>query len=582
MQEKSIQLLVYGNDIGHTNVSIDYPGVSLSFVNRVENPNYLFLDIIISENAQPGIFQLAFSKHKKVIVTYDYKLLKRRDDSEFRKGFDTDDVIYLLMPDRFSNGNSGNDDMEGMLEKAKRTDPNGRHGGDIEGIENQLPYLHELGITALWVNPLLENNMPKYSYHGYAITDFYKVDPRYGTNEDYVNLVKDAHKHGIKVIMDMVFNHCGTGHWWNNDLPSQDWYNQWPEFTRSNYRGGTVTDPYVSDYDGNRMLKGWFDKTMADMNQQNEFLANYLIQNSIWWIEYADLDGIRMDTYPYSFKGFMAEWMKRIRKEYPDFNVVAESWLSDPALVSYWQEGANNRDGYKSYVTNVFDFPMMYAMGKAFNETDSWDDGIVKLYNVLGQDFLYGDPYGLVLFVDNHDGDRFYTKIDENLDNFKLAMAFMTTTRGIPQLYYGTEILMTGHEHDGHGFIREDFPGGWPDDENNAFTRDGRTDDQNEAFDYLSNLLNWRLEKDVIHYGKLKHFIPEKGIYVYFRYNDDESVMVILNNAKEARALQTERFNECMNSYTSGIDIITGRIIEELTTINIPAKSAMIIELNNF
>lgn len=579
MKNPELQLLVYGKDISKAEVSVNYRGVELVKVNKVENPNYMFLDLRITEKAKPKVFDITFTFNNEKVV-YEYALKERTEGSADRTGFNSSDVIYLLMPDRFANGDTGNDSVTGMLEHVNRNNPNGRHGGDLKGISDHLDYLQNLGITAIWINPVFENNMEKYSYHGYAITDFYKIDPRFGTNQTYKILVDNAHNRGIKIIMDMIFNHCGTGHWWHEDLPMNDWIHQWPEFTRSNYRGGTVTDPYVSQYDSDKMLKGWFDETMADMNQKNEFVANYLIQNSIWWIEFANLDGIRMDTYPYSYKEFMATWMKRILEEYPDFNVIGESWLPDAATVSYWQDGANNRDGYKSHVTNVFDFPMMYAMSKAFNERDSWTDGVVKLYDVLGQDFLYGDPNSLVIFADNHDGDRFYTKIGEDIDKYKLAMAFLLTTRGIPEIYYGTEILMTGHEHKGHGDIRKDFPGGWPNYPKNAFTPEGRTIMQNHAFDYLNNLLKWRKNKTVIHTGKLRHFIPENGVYVYFRFNDDESVMVILNNSKIERSLPTDRFKENLEGYSSGTDIISGKALENLETITIPEKTAMIIELS--
>jgi len=432
--------------------------------------------------------------------------------------------------------------MPHMLEKAGRENPNGRHGGDIKGISNQLSYLVDLGITAIWINPLLENNMPDYSYHGYAVTDLYKIDARFGTNDDYINLVEDSHSKGIKVIMDMIFNHLGTGYFWNDDLPMHDWYNQWPEFTRSNYRGGVISDPHASDYDYNKMVKGWFNETMADLNQDNKLMANYLIQNSIWWIEYGGLDGIRQDTYPYPFKNFMAKWMKRVLEEYPDFNVVGESWLSYPPAVAYWLNNNTNKDGYRSNLTNVFDFPLMYAVSKAFNEKEGWSTGTSQLYEILSQDFVYSNPNNVVIFADNHDGDRFFSKIDNDINKFKLAMAFIMTTRGIPQIYYGTEVLMTGEEHKGHGDIRKDFPGGWDGDDKDAFTKEGRTVEQNEAFNFLKRLLNWRKSNPVIQFGKLTHYIPEDGVYVYFKTLNNSTVMVMLNNSSEKKRLICQDF----------------------------------------
>ncbi len=579
MEVQELQLLVYGTDISENSVEINYPGVELLEIIKTENPNYLFLNLGISDKAKAGKFQINFINKNKIIHSYEYELKVRKAGSKEREGFNSSDVIYLIMPDRFSNGNPEDDDMPGMLEKANRKNPNGRHGGDIKGIANHIDYFKDLGVTALWLNPVFENNMPKYSYHGYAITDFYKVDSRFGSNEDYKKLIEDCHKNGIKMIKDMVFNHCGLGHWWMNDLPQQDWVHQFPEFTRSNYRGGTVTDPYVSDYDKTKMLSGWFDTSMPDLNQKNKLLANYLIQNSIWWIEYAGLDGIRMDTYPYSYKEFMADWMLRINIEYPNFNVVGESWLSSASAVAYWQENANNRDGYKSHLPSVFDFPLMFAIGHAFTENNTWDNGIVRLYDALGQDFLYGNPNELVVFADNHDTDRFFTKIDEDYDDFKNAMTFLLTTRGTPLIYYGTEILMTGHENRGHGDIRKDFPGGWSGDKNNAFTKEGRNHKQNDAFRFMRKLLNYRKNNEVLQSGKLVHFIPEDGVYVYFRYNDESAVMVVISNNEELIKLKTKKYSEILKNYKTGTNILNGQKIDDLGNISITPKNSMIVEL---
>ena len=579
MKNPNLQLMVYGKNIAETKAYIDYAGVEIKKQSQVENPNYLFVDLIISKNAKAGKFYISFKKGKKVIEKFEYELKARKDDSQNRDGFNSSDAIYLLMPDRFSNGNPANDNVNGMLEKSNRTKPLGRHGGDIQGIENHLDYLEELGITALWLNPLLENNMPVESYHGYAITDFYKTDTRFGTNEDYLRLVEKCHSHGIKVIIDLIFNHCGSKHWWMNDLPMQNWIHQFPEFTRSNYRAGTIVDPYASDFDKNKMQTGWFDKTMPDLNQNNEFLSNYLIQNSIWWIEYANLDGVRMDTYPYPYKNMMTKWAKRVMAEYPNFNIVGEAWLGKPSLVSYWQKDALNFDGFNSHLPSVFDFPLMYKLSSAFNENDGWDTGLSSLYDILGEDFLYPNPDNLVTFLDNHDGDRFFNKINGIFNSYKMATAFLLTIRGIPQIYYGTEILMDGKEHVSHGDIRKDFQGGWENDKENAFLQSGRSKKQDEAFNYMSKLLNWRKNNEVIHTGNLKHFIPENGIYVYFRYNSENAVMVILNNNDKSKTIDTKRFNECLANYNSGSEIITDKELLDISTISIGKKSAMIIEL---
>ena len=577
MKDQNLQLLVYGDKIAEANVSLKYKDVKIIKVNKTENPNYLFLDLKIGQKAKAGKLNLNFKKEGNNF-SYEYELKTRKKDPKAHQGFNSSDVIYLLMPDRFSNGNPKNDNIEGMLEKADRLNPNGRHGGDLEGIRKHLDYFTDLGITTLWLNPVLENNMPAYSYHGYAITDFYKTDPRFGSNEEYKQLVTESHEKGLKVIMDMVFNHCGTGYWWMNDLPSKDWVHQFTEFTRSNYRAPVVSDPYSSEKDYILMEKGWFDVHMADLNQDNPFLANYLIQNSIWWVEFSGIDGIRMDTYPYPQKDMMAEWVKRVLNEYPDFNIVGEAWLQKEAITAYWQKDVNNRDGYNSYLPSVTDFPLHFALIKALNNKDSWTGGLMELYYVLAQDFLYSDPNMNLIFPDNHDLNRFYTNLNHNLNKFKVGLAFIMTTRGIPQIYYGTEILMDGNEHDGHGFIRQDFPGGWEGDRMNGFTQTDLSNDRIEAYNYTKKLLNWRKTSSVIH-SKLKHFIPENGSYVYFRYNEKETVMVIINK-NSARNLSLDRYAENLRGFTKAKDVITEEVITELKNIWMEGFSVRILKLN--
>jgi glycosidase len=579
MKNKEVQLMVYGKNIADSRPLVNNAGVLLKDVILVENPNYLFLNLEITENAVAGAFTIDFINEKNTVATYNFVLNERNKDPNLFKGFDNSDVIYLLMPDRFSNGDATNDNVDGMHEKADRSNPLGRHGGDIKGIAENLDYFEGLGVTALWINPMQENNMPKTSYHGYAITDYYKTDPRYGTNEDYKNLVGNAHKKGLKIVMDMVFNHCGTGYYWNNDLPSADWYNQWPEFTRSNYRGGAVSDPHASPADYRKMVAGWFDVTMADLNQDNPLLANFLIQNSIWWIEYLGLDAIRQDTYPYAYNDFMTKWMKRLLEEYPDYNVVGEVWLNNPGMISYWLNNAENKDAYESFLTNIFDFPLMFAVNQAFNEEDGWDRGTARLYEILTQDFLYSNPNDLVIFLDNHDGDRFYSKMNENINNFKLGMAFLLTTRGIPQLYYGTEILMTGREHEGHGSIREDFPGNWPGEEIDVETGEGLSAQQKDAYQWTKHLLNWRKTNKTVQYGKLTHYIPENGVYVYFKTTQEGSIMVLLNNNEKETTLSLSRFNGNLEGFSSGRSVMTRQQFENLDSITIPAKTPMIVEL---
>lgn len=579
MNNPELQLLVYGENISETKPVVDYPGVSLMKTTKLESANYLFIDLRIDKTAKPGNFDITFVNEKrKEVSNYNFQLFERIKGSASRQGFNSSDAIYLVMPDRFSNGNPGNDSVPGLTEGSDRSKPSGRHGGDIQGIENHLDYISELGFTAVWFNPLLENNMPAYSYHGYSITDFYKVDGRYGSNQDYKNLVETMHKKNLKVIMDMIFNHCGNKHYWINDLPSQDWINQFPEYTKSNFRAGTVFDPHASDYDRNIFQKGWFDTMMPDLNQNNKYLSNYLIQNSIWWIEYAGLDGIRMDTYPYPEKEAMADWARRVREEYPNFSMVGEAWLPQPALVAPWSDNPAIKTDYKSYLPYVFDFPMYDGFRMAFNEKDSWGDGIVKMYDILAQDYVYGENPKIVIFADNHDGDRIFTKLQEKMDRFKLAMTFLLTTRGVPQIYYGSEIVMTGYENRGHGDIRKDFPGGWANDSRNAFTPAGRTDPENEAFNHIKTLLNYRKTKTALHEGQLKHFIPVDGVYVYFRYDDAGNVMVILNNSDQERSFDQKRYAEMIKGVSSGKDVLTGKSIE-FSGLKIPAKSSLVVEL---
>ncbi len=579
MKNPNLQLLVYGENISLGAPSIAYPGVVVKQFTALESPNYLFIDLEIAPNVKPGTFSLVFNYKNTVIATYDYELKMRDEGSAGRKGFDQRDAIYLLFPDRFANGNPENDNHPEMLEKVDRDNPDGRHGGDIQGIIDNLDYLVDLGFTAIWINPLLENNQAAYSYHGYAISDFYRIDPRFGANEDYLELIALMHEKGVKVIKDMIFNHCGINHWWMKDLPSEDWVHQFDEFTRSNFRIGTVFDPYVSEYDLDLFLKGWFDINMPDLNQNNGFMMNYLIQNSIWWIEYAGLDGIRMDTYPYPYKKGMAEWASRVMEEYPDFSIVGEAWLSTPAQIAIWQEGDKLNTGYESALNYVFDFPMYDAFRFAFNEDAGWNSGLIRFYDLLSQDFLYSNPLNTVIFADNHDGDRIFSKLNKNLGSLKMAMTFLLTTRGVPQIYYGTEILKTGWDNPSHGAIRTDFPGGWPGDRRNAFTPEGRTDDENIAFDHIRTLLQWRKNKTVIHTGKLMHFIPENNVYVYFRYNDDETVMVILNNNEMEQLLDNKRFLEMTKNYTGGKNVLDSRVYL-LNELNIPAKTGLVLELN--
>ena len=577
MKVTTLQLMVYGKEIGSFDVITDYPGVKITTLVKTGNPNYLFVNLDISSEALPGNINLNFTRGKQKLI-FNYPLLAH--PSRTIKGFNTSDVIYLLMPDRFANGDPSNDNIEGMLEKANRGNPNGRHGGDLKGISDHLDYIKDLGVTGIWLNPFLENNQPAFSYHGYSITDLYRVDPRYGSNEEFKNLVSKAHSMGLNLVMDMIFNHVGSGHWWMKDPPSDDWVHQFSRFTRTNYRASTYMDPYASKTDMDLMEKGWFDKTMPDLNQSNPLVETYLTQNSLWWIAFSGIDGIRMDTYPYPEKNMMSRWAKKITEEFPGFFIVGEVWYQQEALTAYWAYDKINSDGYQSNLPSVTDFPLSLATHSAFNEPDSWTDGLARFYLILSQDFLYPDPFRNVIFLDNHDLTRFFTQTGMRLDIYKMALPFILTTRGIPQFYYGTEIAMEGDKSRGDGYLREDFPGGWSGDTKNTFTGQNLSMVEKEAYSFTKKLLNWRKGREVIHSGKLKQFIPENNLYVYFRYNDKESVMVILNNSeKETRTITRERYLEAMNGFTRGFEVITGAGIDDLSSFTITPKTAMIIEL---
>jgi glycosidase len=578
IKSPNLQLMIYGENISAAKVSLEYPGVTLYAVSKVENPNYLFVDLKLDKNVQPGSFDIQFKNGEKTVETYSYELKAREKGSAEREGFNTSDVIYLITPDRFVNGNPDNDQVDGMKEKPNRNDRDGRHGGDIRGIINSLDYLQDLGFTAVWLNPVLENNMTQVSYHGYSTTDFYKVDPRYGSNEEYLELNKELDKRGMKLIMDMIFNHCGSEHWWMEDLPMDDWINHFPEYKITSHRRTVNQDPHASEADRSAMTDGWFVPTMPDLNQENPFMATYLIQNSIWWIEYAGLEGIRQDTWPYPDKEMMAIWTEKVLEEYPHFNIVGEEWSLNPAIVSYWQKGKKNIDGYECFLPSLMDFPLQDAVSRGLRENEDWGSGLVTMYEMLANDFLYADPWNLVIFPDNHDMSRMYMQLNEDEDLLKMALAYFLTMRGIPQFYYGTEVLMT-HPGNHHGDIRAEFPGGWTDHKVNALTGKGLKDEQKEMQQYLSTIQNWRKNKEVIHHGKLIHFVPEDGIYTYFRYNEDEAVMVVLNKNLEEKTLSTERFGEITKGYSSGKEVITSTNIADLSEVKVPARSAMIIEL---
>ncbi len=579
MKDTELQILFYNHDanLSDYNASINYTGVSILEKIKVENPHYLFLKLKVSSTAKAGTLSIQFKSDKKSFA-YSYELKNKSTATNRIQGFNSSDVVYLIMPDRFANGDVKNDTLPGFYQGTHREKPFGRHGGDLKGISDHLNYIKELGVTAIWLNPVLENNQKRESYHGYAITDLYKVDARFGSNEEYISLIEKCHANGIKMIQDIVINHIGNMNWLVLDLPEKNWIHQFPEFTRSNYRSEVVSDPYQSSSDLNLMSNGWFDYTMPDVNQNNSLFATYLIQNSLWWIEYAGIDGIRMDTYPYPDKSFMARWAKQILEEYPKFNIVGEVLVDSKPMVGYWQQGAVNKDGYQSHLPSVIDFPLTNAVNLAFSEKGSWDKGLTRLYTSLSHDFIYPNANNNVTFLDNHDMSRYYYNVGRSMNKFKMGLIFLLTTRGIPELYYGTELLMDG-DYSIHPTVRRDVPGGWIEDQVNSFVSTGRTAEQNEAYDFMKKLLGWRKTKPVIHQGKLVHFIPEDNIYVYFRSSGKETIMVIMNGNETEKKLKTERFAESMQGKVKGTNPLTGETLSALNEITVPAMTALILEL---
>lgn len=576
MEKNEIQLMIYGENISQATPHIDQPGIQLDRIIKVRNPNYLFLEISISDNMQPGNYDLVFIAANGEKIVYNYKLSQKRNRLPDARTVDASDVMYLITPDRFSNGDPTNDSTDDTVEKADRSDPNGRHGGDISGIAKNLDYIKNLGVTTIWLNPFLENDQAKYSYHGYGISDFYKTDPRFGTNEDYREFVKLSHENDMKVIMDQVFNHCGAGHWWMNDLPSENWLNQWEEYTSSNFINTVISDPYHSQIDHNLHVRGWFDVNLPDLNLSNSLLGKYLVQNSIWWIEYANIDGIRMDTHPYpNNKNLMANWIEQIENEYPNFYIVAETAMGDRvSSYVYWNNGKLNRDGYVSNIKSLSDYALYYNIIDAFQQ----DGQIYNIYETLSSDYLYETPYNNKIFNGNHDVPRLFTELDQNKEKVMLSMAFLFTTRGIPQIYYGDELLFDSPKPDGK--LRYDFPGGWKEDNRSAFLEKERTDDENLVINYIKKILDWRKEAIEIHKGSLKHYKPDNNTYVYFRTYKKESTMIILNNnSKTFENFDLGRFKESLKNYNSGEDIISGKTFSNLDSIELKGNSALIVKL---
>lgn len=578
MKNPELQILLYGEQISNADVTLTGKGVILKEVVKQESPNYLLLYLDLTEaDAQTLTIRL---KQGKKLTEIPYELKARVRKGEDIKGFTAEDVLYLIMPDRFANGNQENDIIKGMKEST--TDRNNlyaRHGGDLQGIANHLTYISDLGATAIWLNPTQENDMKEGSYHGYAITDYYQIDRRFGTNQEFKELVKQAHSQGLKVVMDMIFNHCGNENYLFADKPSKEWFNFSSNYVQTSFKTANVMDIHASNYERRIATDGWFASVMPDFNQRNRHVARYLIQNSIWWIEYAGINGIRQDTHPYADFDFMSQWCKEVNEEYPYFNIVGETWLNSNVQIAYWQKDSKIAAPKNSYLPTVMDFPLQGLMNQAFDEeTGEWGGGLYRLYDYLSQDLVYANPMGLLTFLDNHDTSRFAADEDKanNLTRYKQALAFMLTTRGIPQIYYGTEILMSGNKGNGDGALRRDFPGGWKGDELNAFSEKGRTALQNEAFNYTRKLLQWRKGNLAVTKGNMKHFSIRQGIYVYQREYNGQSVVVFMNGTNSSQELELTPYREVLPS-DSSTDLLSEKTIKLTDKLSLNPRETLIL-----
>lgn len=583
MHEPVVQLMLYGRDLGAATARSLSPQIEVLRSISVENPNYLFVDLKLARDAAPGVVRIELIS-SGAVAEVSYDLRTRIPDSASRIGFSGRDVILNLVPDRFANGDPANDRVDDYRDKLDRSDiHHARHGGDLQGIIDHLDDISAMGYTTIWPTPLTESNQPENSYHGYAATDTYRIDPRYGSNALYCEFVERASRKGIGVIQDIVLNHVGSNHWWVRDPPTHDWFTNGGKFTPTSHARTTAADPYATQADRDSFTQGWFVENMPDMNQRNPLLANYQIQNSIWWVEFAGLSGLRVDTYGYSDHAFLAEWSRRLMAEYPNFNIVGEEWSSNPVVVSYWQRGKKNANGYVSHLPSLMDFPLREAMLRALVEPESLHTGLQVLYDAMVNDTLYPEPQNMVLFEGNHDVPRLFSALREDLGLYKLALVYVLTAPRIPQMYYGTDILMTSPTHRDDGAFRRDYPGGWAGDSIDAFSGSGLSSQQTEAKNFLKKLLNWRRKSVAVHVGGFVHFLPRDGAYVYFRngQNPIQRFMVILNKSESSLRLAKDRFKEMLSGYRSAVDVLSGATMD-LTGpfILVEARTPMILELH--
>lgn len=605
MKNTQLQIMLYGKGIREANVTTNYQGARIMETVKLDSPNYLLVYVELKD-AEAGIMPLTVTLGKR-IETIKYELKKREMAGADRYGFTNADVLYMLMPDRFSRSGDDKDVEMKTQYKVDRNAPSLRHGGNLAGLREHLDYFNKLGVTALWFTPVLENDSPdnggNSTYHGYATTDYYRIDPRFGSNEEYRQLIDDAHKHGLKIIMDMIFNHCGFEHPWVADRPSKDWFNtpEWLDapkkapahvegqsttyaggvndlYVQTSYKLTPTVDPYASKIDKKETVDGWFVPSMPDLNQRNKHVMRYLIQNSKWWIETVGIDGIRMDTYPYADYDGMASWMKEINEEYPNYNVVGESWVTEPAFTAALQKDCKFTEK-NSYLNTVMDFTFFERINQAakWEETDGWWNGYNKVYNGLVYDYLYANPSNVLAFLDNHDTDRFLNEKQDPVA-LKQALSVLMTMNRIPQLYYGTEIMMTGNKSITDGYVRNDFPGGFKGDSKNAFTGAGMTEAETEMFDWTARLLHWRKGNEVISKGQQIQFIPYNGIYVLARQYNGKTVMTIVNGLNTENTVGMKRYEELFGSLTTATDVMTGTSVSLTEDLSLSARQSIILE----
>lgn len=577
-----LQIMFYGEGLGRFDVRIAEKGLKVKKVHKAESPNYLFVDVEFARNAKPGTYTFEFSDGKEKFG-HTYEIGARREGSRERESFSSRDFVYLIMPDRFANGDPSNDETEDTVEGIDRANFHGRHGGDIQGVIDHLGYMASLGVTALWSTPFTLDDEPTYSYHGYACADYYGTDPRFGSNELYREMVRQAHTHGIKIIMDVVTNHCGTAHWWMKDLPFGDWIHRFPEYTRSSTAMAGAVAPNASEYDRKLFFEGWFDRSMPDMNMKNPYVFNYFRQWAVWWIENMDIDGLRVDTYPFNDKPEMAGWVQSVLDEYPNLSIVGECWHTSSSQTAYWMGGQDNRDGFDSHLPMVMDFPFMFAVNNALqSDVPVWEKGTMEIYNVIAQDFLYPDSDRLMIFLDNHDTEHLADAMDGNTDKIKMALTLLATVRGMPQMWVGTELMFRSSDlGEGHGSARIDFPGAWPGDKRNLFRETDRTKEEQEVFSHTQKLFNWRRNKPVIHTGRTVQFHNHDNSYVFFRRNDEETVMVVINNSAKPKKIDWPVYAEMTGGIASGYDIISGQRIPTAEEYHVAPYASAVIEFRN-